>query len=124
MIRLKSCWKITLCQNLNLTSKNNLNFAYLLSKKYSASVKEGNLSYSSGKSDFFKNMVGLSIPDSLKKMALQKPNEICYKFCLSQTALTYMEVQQRVNEFAQNLISLGFNKGDRLGKFKSLFKNG
>ena len=112
MIRLKSCLKISGCRNLIQTQ--------ILSKKYSTNVNENNLSYSSGKSEFFKNMIGQNIPDSLDKMVFQKPNDICFKFCLSQTALTYKEVKQRTNEFAQNLISLGFNKGDRLGIFKSI----
>ncbi len=111
MNRLKSYLKIPVCKKINLTSiKSGL--TYLSSKKYST---ENHLSYSSGKSDYIKNMLGQTIPASLNKLAIERPNDTCYKFCLSQTTFTFKEVKQRVDEFSQSLINLGFKKGDRLG---------
>ncbi len=39
---------------------------------------------------------------------------MAYKFLLTRTSFTFKEVKQRVDEMAQNLLSLGFKKGDRL----------
>jgi acyl-coenzyme A synthetase/AMP-(fatty) acid ligase len=39
---------------------------------------------------------------------------VAYKFCLTQTSITFGEVKQRIDELAQSLLSLGFKKGDRL----------
>ena len=92
---------------------------YLSTVSYSKNVKlENNLSYSSNSNSSVKYLIGQTVGQSLNKMAIEKPNDICFKFCLSQTTFTFKELKQRVDEFAQNLLSLGFIKGDRLGNLK------
>ena len=55
-----------------------------------------------------------TIGDRLKTLAAEKPGNVAYKFCLTQTSFTFKELKQRVDEIAQNLLSMGFQKGDRL----------
>ena len=59
-------------------------------------------------------LIGTTIDEALDKFALQKPNNVAYKYCFLQRTLTFGEVKQRVDEIAQNLLSRGFKKGDRL----------
>lgn len=47
-------------------------------------------------------------------LAKLKPNEECFIFPYNHRRLTFLELKQRVDEFAQNLLNLGFQKGDRL----------
>ena len=55
--------------------------------------------------------------DRIEIMAQHRPNDICYKFFLTQTSFTFLEIKQRIDEIAQNLLDLGFKKGDRLAVF-------
>jgi acyl-CoA synthetase (AMP-forming)/AMP-acid ligase II len=96
-----------------LTLIANYSGVYDHSLKYESIKKTNNLSYS------LTDTAGLSlncsnIGDRLRKIAKEKPNHLCYKFCLTQTSFTFLELDQRVDELAQNLINIGFKKGDRL----------
>jgi acyl-coenzyme A synthetase/AMP-(fatty) acid ligase len=55
-----------------------------------------------------------TIGERINVLAREKPDYVAYKFCLSQTGITFREVKQRIDEIVQNLLSLGFQKGDRL----------
>lgn len=50
-------------------------------------------------------------------MARNKPNDVGYTFCLTRQQFTFLEIKQRIDEIAQNLLNLGFQKGDRLAVF-------
>lgn len=52
--------------------------------------------------------------DRIDLLAKLKPNDECFIFPYSHRRLTFLELKQRVDEFAQNLLNLGFQKGDRL----------
>lgn len=60
------------------------------------------------------NLIGKTIVECLNDRVSEKPNEIAYKFCLHQKDFTFLELKQRTDEIAQNLLSMGFCKGDRL----------
>ena len=55
-----------------------------------------------------------TLGDRINIFAEKLPNETCYKFSLTQTSLTFIEIKQRTDEIAQNLLNKGFKKGDRL----------
>ncbi len=55
-----------------------------------------------------------TVGDRLSVLARNKPNDIGYKFAMHQVGFKFGELKQRVDEFAQNLLQLGFVKGDRL----------
>lgn len=55
-----------------------------------------------------------TVGSRLISLAREKPNDVCFKFCLTKSSFTYKDIKQRVDEFAQNLLNLGFKKGDRL----------
>ena len=55
-----------------------------------------------------------TLPDRVKTLAEEKPNNVCYKFSLTQTQFTFLEVKQRIDEIAQNFLDMGFQKGDRI----------
>jgi acyl-CoA synthetase (AMP-forming)/AMP-acid ligase II len=59
--------------------------------------------------------LGATIYDRLEATASERPNDEAFKFSLTQTSFTYREVQQRIDEIAQNLLKHGFKRGDRLG---------
>lgn len=58
-----------------------------------------------------------SVPDRINTLATERPNDICYTFSLTQTKLSFLEIKQRTDEIAQNLLALGFKKGDRIAVF-------
>lgn len=60
------------------------------------------------------NMKPSTIGQSLTQMSLDKPNDVAYKFCLTQKSFTFLELKQRCDELAQNLLNMGFKKGDNL----------
>jgi acyl-CoA synthetase (AMP-forming)/AMP-acid ligase II len=60
------------------------------------------------------HLINSTLGEKLDEFAKQKPNDVCYKFCLNQITHTYAELKQRVDELAQSLLDLGFSKGDRL----------
>lgn len=60
------------------------------------------------------NIKPSTVGRSLAQMSLDKPNDVAYKFCLTQNTFTFLEVKQRVDELAQNLLNMGFQKGDAL----------
>lgn len=90
-------------------------FKFLVKGGYSTTCATKNESYAKG-ADFLQGtgLLYQTTGDSLSKQVLEKPNDIAYKFCLTQTSLTFSETKQRADEFAQNLLNLGFAKGDRL----------
>jgi len=55
-----------------------------------------------------------TVGERLNALASEKPNDIGYKFCLTQTSLSFGEMKQRVDEMAQNFLELGFKKGSNL----------
>lgn len=52
-----------------------------------------------------------TVGDRLAVLAREKPNDVGYKFSLTQTSLSFAEIKQRVDEMAQNFMKLGFKKG-------------
>ena len=55
-----------------------------------------------------------TLGDRIDKLAQVKPNDECFIFSFNHRRFTFSELKQRVDEFAQNLLNLGFQKGDRL----------
>lgn len=74
----------------------------------------GKLSYATTiNSDF--NLLPDTLGDLIKKNAKEKPNDICYTFPHNGGLnLSFLELEQRVNQMAQSLLNLGLQKGDRL----------
>jgi fatty-acyl-CoA synthase len=72
-----------------------------------------NLSYSNRNPNGL-DLLGINVGDALKEMAVKKPNEIAYKFCLTNTSFSFIDLKQRVDELAQSLLNVGFKHGDRL----------
>lgn len=60
------------------------------------------------------HLISDTVGERLNALNQNRPNEIGYKFCLTQTNIKFNELHQRVNEISQNLLSMGFKKGDRL----------
>jgi acyl-coenzyme A synthetase/AMP-(fatty) acid ligase len=60
------------------------------------------------------HLISDTVGDRLNVLNQLRPNEIGYKFCMTQTSIKFNELHQRVNEIAQNLLNMGFKKGDRL----------
>lgn len=85
-----------------------------LSTEESFTYTDGKLSYS--------NTVNLgahlrheTFGNLIEQKAKEKPSSLCYVFPHNRgLKLTYGDVEQRVNLMAQNLLSLGFKKGDRI----------
>lgn len=50
----------------------------------------------------------------LSSTAMAKPDDICYKYSFTNTTLKFEELVERVDNLAQSLLNLGYNKGDRL----------
>jgi hypothetical protein len=59
-------------------------------------------------------LLGTNIYDRLVTMVDERPNEVAYKFCLTQESFTFKEVKERIDELAQNVLSLGYKRGDKL----------
>ncbi len=55
-----------------------------------------------------------TIGDRLEAVSQHKSNQIGYTFCMTQVQLKYGELKQQVDAIAQNLLNMGFQKGDRL----------
>lgn len=55
-----------------------------------------------------------TIGERIDTLAQAKPNDISYKFALTQTTFTFRELKQRVDELAQSFLNMGLQKGDRL----------
>ncbi len=55
-----------------------------------------------------------TIGDRVEVCAATTPDLVAYKFFLTQQSFTFREIKQRTDEIAQNLLEMGFNKGDRL----------
>lgn len=73
-----------------------------------------NLSYHSNQGTN-QPLVGQTLQERLDLIAARRPNDLVYKFCATQTSLTYRELQQRVNELAQSLMQqYDLRKGDRV----------
>lgn len=73
-------------------------------EKYSYAISEtGNL-----------HLLCDTIGDRINTLAEKYPNDTCYKFSLTQSNLSFKEIKQRTDEIAQNLLSKGFKKGDRM----------
>lgn len=60
------------------------------------------------------DVIGTNIGAQLAQIAHLKPNDLAYKFCLTQQSFTFEELHQRVSELAQSLLSMGFKKGDKI----------
>jgi acyl-CoA synthetase (AMP-forming)/AMP-acid ligase II len=71
------------------------------------------LSYSYVKSNGIK-ILNETLDQRLNMISTERPNDIAFKFCDKQSSFTYLELNQRAEEMAQNLLSLGYAKGDRL----------
>ena len=55
-----------------------------------------------------------TIADRIDALALTSPHETAYRFCLTQQSITFADLKQRTDAIAQNLLHMGFSKGDRL----------
>lgn len=55
-----------------------------------------------------------TLSESLHAIAAKRPKDVAFKFVAINKSITYLELQQRVDELAQSLLRLGFVKGDRL----------
>ena len=55
-----------------------------------------------------------TIYERMSTAALEKPHNVCYKFALTGTSLTFGELKQRADQLAQSLLAMGYQKGDRL----------
>lgn len=55
-----------------------------------------------------------TVGERMDTLAITNADDIAYKWFLTQQTLTFLEVKQRVSEIAQNLLNIGFGKGDRL----------
>lgn len=58
------------------------------------------------------DITGMTVGQKLAEQAAAKPNDLAYKFCMTQASYTFLELKQRVDELAQNLLNLGFTKGN------------
>ena len=84
--------------------------AYLIEPKYF------NLSYAMSNSNGLHLMCD-TFADRIEIMAKHKPNEVAYKFSMTQQQFKFLEIKQRVDEIAQNFLDMGFKKGDRIAVF-------
>jgi fatty-acyl-CoA synthase len=71
------------------------------------------LSYSSNNTSGI-NLIGVTVRDALNDVSIKKPNDICYKFCMTNKTYSFIELKHRVDEISQSLLNMGFVKGDRL----------
>jgi len=55
-----------------------------------------------------------TVGDRIEACSISTPDSIAYKFFLTQQSFTFREIKQRTDEICQNLLSMGFTKGDRL----------
>ncbi|CAF0718136.1 unnamed protein product [Brachionus calyciflorus] len=55
-----------------------------------------------------------TLDSRMEILARVKPNDECFIFPYNHRRFTFSELKQQVDEFAQNLLNLGFQKGDRL----------
>lgn len=79
----------------------------------SNSASQSILSYHVNPTGDFR-LVGQTIQECLNSISARQPNDIAFKFCATQTYLSFAELKQRVDELAQNFMQLGLNKGDRV----------
>jgi acyl-coenzyme A synthetase/AMP-(fatty) acid ligase len=59
-------------------------------------------------------LIGETINQRLAEMTAQKPTHVAYKFAQIDVELTYAELKQRIDEIAQNLLRIGFERGNTL----------
>lgn len=55
-----------------------------------------------------------TVGERVDVLASTNPGDVAYKFCLTQQGFTFLEVKQRTDEIAQNLLNMGFKKADRM----------
>lgn len=70
-------------------------------------------SYASSTSEF--NLVPHTVRDLVDMQAELAPNKMVFGFPHQSVNLTFAELKQRVDAFAENLIEIGLQKGDRIG---------
>lgn len=93
----------------NLTRLPRLSRAFSLS---ACSNQSNKFEYSYANNQFGKlDIIGSTIGQRVDAMAVERPNETALKFCLTQQAFSFLELKQRVDELAQNLLNMGFTKG-------------
>lgn len=76
-------------------------------------AKESKWSYRHGES-YGQRLIGATLYERLEDMVSQKPNDVLYKFCLTQEQFTFAEFKQRVDNMAQSMLKQGYKRGDRL----------
>ena len=69
-------------------------------------------SYASSVSEF--PLVTNSVRELLTEKAASLPNSVCHAFPFQGVDLTFGQLHERVNVAAQNLLAMGFLKGDRI----------
>ena len=84
-----------------------------LSRSFSTSTLSKKFEYSYAYNQFSPTMemVGRTIGEQVSLMANERPTDIAMKFCLTQQTFSFLELKQRVDELAQNLLNMGFIKG-------------
>jgi hypothetical protein len=84
-----------------------------LSRSFSTSTLRKKFEYSYAYNQFSPTMemVGRTIGEQVSLMANERPTDIAMKFCLTQQTFSFLELKQRVDELAQNLLNMGFVKG-------------
>lgn len=103
------------CLKANLTRLPRLTRAFSLSAYGNQSNK---FEYSYANNQYGKlDLIGSTIGQRVDAMATERPNETALKFCLTQQAFSFLELKQRVDELAQNLLNMGFVKGLNLNAF-------
>lgn len=55
-----------------------------------------------------------TIGDRIDSLAESAGDQVAYKYCLTQQSITFGDLKQRTDAIAQNLLHMGFKKGDRL----------
>jgi acyl-CoA synthetase (AMP-forming)/AMP-acid ligase II len=61
------------------------------------------------------NLIDDTVGELIEKSALERPNDVCYIFPHNKgLQIKFIELQERVNHIAQNLLALGFQKGERI----------
>lgn len=76
------------------------------------SLTDGKKSYATTSSKL--HLVPNTIGEIIEAQAEKSPNNLVYAFPHQGLNLTFSQVKQRINQIAQNLLEMGFKKGDRI----------
>lgn len=99
--------------SLNVTRSNSQNSAVITDIPKLTKPKHLTHSYSVAKNDGVR-LLADTVGDRIDVLASSNPADVAYKYCLTQQGFTFLEIKQRSDEIAQNLLNMGFKKGDRM----------